>query len=167
MVSLSVLLKTVVFTVLVPGGVAGLIPRLLAQYDREIPLLDLRIVRSIGRVSRISGLLLYVYTAWQFSSEGRGTPSPSHETEELVTGGIYAHTRNPMYVGVLLIISGEAVRYKSLHVLWWAAVCWLGFHRRIIEYEEPHLVEKYGEVYEEYCNDVPRWFPQLHLPAAR
>lgn len=68
--------------------------------------------------------------------------------------------RNPMYVGVLLMLGGQAARYKSLHVLWWTIVCWLGFHRRIIEYEEPHLLEKHGEVYEEYCERVPRWLPQ-------
>lgn len=164
MVSPFVLLKTGVFTVLVPGTVAGLIPRLLARYDREAPLLDSRIARVIGRVSLISGLLLYLHTALQFSFEGRGTPSPSHETEELVTGGIYAYMRNPMYVGVLLLIGGQAVRYQSLHVLWWTLVCWLGFHRRIIEYEEPQLVEKHGEIYEEYRERVPRWVPQLHPP---
>lgn len=96
MVSPFVLLKTGVFTVLVPGTVAGLIPRLLARYDREAPLLDSRIARVIGRVSLISGFLLYLHTALQFSFEGRGTPSPSHETEELVTGGIYAYMRNPI-----------------------------------------------------------------------
>lgn len=137
MASPSVLLKTGVFTVLVPGTVAGLVPRLLARYDREAPLLDSRVARVIGRISLVSGLLLYLHTAWRFSFEGRGTPSPSHETEELVTGGVYAHMRNPMYVGVLLLIGGQAVRYQSLHVLWWAVVCWLGFHRRTSSTRNP------------------------------
>jgi protein-S-isoprenylcysteine O-methyltransferase Ste14 len=164
MASPSVGLKTAVFTVLVPGTVAGLVPRLLARYDREASLLGSRIARAIGLVSFVSGLVLYLRTAWQFSSEGQGTPSPSHETEALVTGGVYVHMRNPMYVGVLLVIGGQAVRYRSVHVLWWAVVCWLGFHRRVIEYEEPHLAEKYGDAYEEYCERVPRWLPRLRQP---
>jgi protein-S-isoprenylcysteine O-methyltransferase Ste14 len=165
MASSSVALKTAVFTVLVPGTVAGLVPRLLARYDRESPALGSRVARTVGLVSLASGLVLYLRTAWQFTFEGRGTPSPSHETEELVTGGIYAHTRNPMYVGVLLIIVGRAVRYRSIHVLWWAVVCWLGFHRRVVEYEEPRLAERYGDVYEEYCERVPRWLPRARRPA--
>lgn len=160
MVSPFIVVKTVVFTVLVPGTVVEFIPRLLARYDQESPLLNSRIARVVGRVSLISGILLYVHTAWRFSAEGEGTPSPSDETAELVTSGVYTYMRNPMYIGVLLMLGGQAVRYKSLHVLWWTIVCWLGFHRRIIEYEEPHLLEKHGEVYEEYCERVPRWLPQ-------
>ncbi|MXV62511.1 isoprenylcysteine carboxylmethyltransferase family protein [Natronorubrum sp. JWXQ-INN-674] len=163
----SAMVKTAVFSVLVPGTVAGLIPKLLARYDREAPSLDSRIARSLGRVSFVLGLLLYLHTAWRFASEGRGTPSPTHETEDLVTGGVYAHLRNPMYVGVLLLIGGQAVRYKSLHVLWWAVVCWLGFHRRIIEYEEPRLLEAHGAAYEDYFEEVPRWVPRLHPPHDR
>lgn len=165
MASLVVLLKTAVFTVLVPGTVIEAIPRLLARYDRESSMLDSRIARIVGRVSLFSGILLYLHTAWRFSSEGEGTPSPSDEPDELVTGGVYTHMRNPMYVGVLLVLGGQAVRYKSLHVLWWTVVCWLGFHRRIIQYEEPHLLEKHNETYAEYCERVPRWLPRLHSPS--
>lgn len=161
MVSPYVLLKTAVFTALAPGTVAGLIPRLLARYDRESPSLDSRIARALGRASLVSGILLYLHTAWRFSAEGEGTPSPSDEPVELVTGGVYRHTRNPMYVGVLLIVVGQAVRYRSLHVLWWAVVCWLGFHRRVVEYEEPHLLEKHGEAFEDYREEVPRWLPRV------
>lgn len=167
MTSWSVPLKTAAFTVAVPGTVVGLVPRLLARYDRETPLFDSRIARAVGRVSLVSGLALYLHTAWRFSFEGRGTPSPSHETEALVTGGVYAHVRNPMYVGVLLLLAGQAVRYRSLHVLWWAVACWLGFHRRVVQYEEPRLAQRYGDVYEEYRERVPRWFPRLHRPADR
>ncbi len=161
MASPSVLVKTAIFTVLVPGTVVELIPRLLARFDRESAVLDTRVARVLGGASFLLGLLIYAHTAWRFSDEGEGTPSPSHETEELVTGGIYAHTRNPMYIGVLLLIGGQAVRYQSVHVLWWGIVCWLGFHRRIIEFEEPHLEAKYGDAYEQYRERVPRWLPRL------
>ncbi len=91
-----------------------------------------------------------------------GTPSPYDEPEELVTGGVYAHVRNPMYLELLLCIGGQALLYKSALVLWYGIVLWLATHLRIIEYEEPHLVEKYGEVYEQYCERVPRWLPRFH-----
>ncbi|GAB7020507.1 methyltransferase family protein [Halostagnicola bangensis] len=155
----SPLLKTAVFSVLVPGTVAGLVPRVLARYDRRSPTLERRSVRTVGYALLVSGIVLYLHTAGRFVTEGSGTPSPSDEPPELVTGGVYAYSRNPMYLGVVLAIGGQAVRYKSLHVLWWGVVCWLGFHRRVLEYEEPHLADKHGEAYEEYCERVPRWFP--------
>ncbi|WP_436346359.1 methyltransferase family protein [Natronorubrum sp. FCH18a] len=160
-----VLLKTAVFTVLVPGTVAGAIPRALARYDRESPTLGSRGARIVGTVSLVAGTLLYLHTAFRFSSEGNGTPAPSDEPDDLVTGGIYRYTRNPMYVGVLLVIVGQAVRYRSLHVLWWGLVCWLGFHRRVVDYEEPHLLEKHGDAYEAYRDRVPRWLPIGRPPA--
>lgn len=163
MTSAFALLKSAVFTVLVPGTVVGLIPRVLARYDRRSPTLESPAARLVGRLALLSGALLYVHTATRFA-EGDGTPSPTDEPDELVTGGVYRYTRNPMYVGVLLLIGGQAVRYRSLHVCWWTLVCWLGFHRRIIEFEEPHLQEKHGETYEAYCERVPRWLPRLTPP---
>ena len=166
MTSLPVLLKTAVFTVLVPGTVVAGIPRVLARYDRESPTLDSPGARVVGALSFVAGALLYLHTALRFSSEGDGTPAPRDEPDELVTGGAYRYSRNPMYVGILLLIGGQAVRYKSLHVCWWGLVCWLGFHRRIVEFEEPHLREKHGEAYEEYCDRVPRWLPTGRLTEA-
>lgn len=85
MASPFIVLKTAVFTVLVPGTVVEFIPRLLAQYDQEPPLLNSRIVQIIGRISLLSGILLYVHIAWRFSAEGEGTPSPSDELHHRVT----------------------------------------------------------------------------------
>ncbi|RQG94605.1 methyltransferase family protein [Natrarchaeobius chitinivorans] len=162
MVSPRVLLKTVLFTVLVPVTVAGVIPRVLARW-REHPRLPIGTStgRVLGTASILVGTVVYLHTAWRFAAEGSGTPSPSDEPDDLVTGGLYDHVRNPMYVGVLLVVVGQALRYRSVSVLWWAAGCWLGFHNRVLEYEEPHLAEKHGERYDQYREAVPRWLPRI------
>lgn len=158
----SVYLKTVLFTIVVPGTIAVALPQLLARW-RPHPQLPIgaRTGRILGTVSLALGGLLYVHTAFQFGSEGGGTPSPTDEPDELVTGGLYAHSRNPMYIGVLLIILGQALRQRSVAVLWWGAGMWIGFHNRIIGFEEPHLAEKHGDAYEQYREQVPRWLPGL------
>lgn len=158
-----VLLKTTIFTVLVPGTVAGLIPRLLGRRDLEYQLFDSPLVQRLGRLSLVGGVVLYLHTTFRFADDD-GTPSPHDEPAELVTGGVYAYSRNPMYVGVVLAIVGQAVRYRSALVLWWAAGCVLGFHRRVVDAEEPHLAAKHGETYEEYVEAVPRWIPGPRLP---
>jgi protein-S-isoprenylcysteine O-methyltransferase Ste14 len=111
----------------------------------------------------VSGVLLYLHTVVRFA-EGEGTPSPTDEPDRLVTGGIYSRTRNPMYVGVLQIVVGQALLQRSVAVLWWAVGCWIGFHNRVIGYEEPHLARKHGEAYDRYCERVPRWFPRIRPP---
>ncbi|RQG99581.1 methyltransferase family protein [Natrarchaeobius oligotrophus] len=157
--SISTYLKTIVFTILVPGIVAVAVPQLLARWRKhpELPLNE-HLARGLGILSLVSGILLYVYTSFQFVSEGEGTPSPTDEPKHLVTGGIYAHSRNPMYIGVLLVILGQALLRRSVAILWWGAGMWIGFHNRAIGYEEPHLLEKHGEEYEKYREEVPRWF---------
>lgn len=161
MTSIPVLLKTALFSALVPGTVAVVIPQLLARF-RPHPTLPIGpgLGRLLGTGSLLAGGLLYLHTAVQFATEGKGTPSPTHETEELVTGGVYAHSRNPMYVGVLLVILGQALRQRSLTMCWWAVGCWIGFHNHVICYEEPHLAETHGEAFEAYTAQVPRWLPR-------
>lgn len=156
-----VLLKTAVFSVLVPGTVAGLVPQLLARRDQLALPIPPRVARIAGSASLLAGVLLYLHTAWRFSDEGGGTPSPSDEPPELVTGGVYGYVRNPMYLAVLCCIGGQALLYRSVLVCWWAVGCWLGFHNRILEYEEPHLVAKHGGEYDRYRDRVPRWIPRL------
>ncbi len=164
MVSLQTVAKSALFTLVVPGTVGVWIPQVLRRREHpDGPKLPFprRASRVAGTLSLLAGGLLYTHTAWRFADEGEGTPAPIDEPEPLVVGGIYAHVRNPMYVAVLLVILGQALLYRSIHVLWWAAGCLLGFHDRVVGWEEPHLAEKHGEAYERYCEAVPRWLPRL------
>lgn len=160
-VSPVTVVKLVVFTALVPVTVAIAVPRALLS-RRPYPTLP--IPRPLGKLSGavtgLLGVLVYLHTAGRFLLEGRGTPSPTDEPETLVTGGLYEHVRNPMYLGVLLVIVGQGLWYRSVSILWWGAGCWIGFHNRVLSYEEPHLREKHGEAFEEYLEDVPRWLPK-------
>lgn len=161
MASPLVLLKSAVFTVLVPGAVAGVIPQWLARRESPALPVDRRVARPAGWLALVAGLALYFHTAWRFADEGDGTPAPVDEPEALVVGRVYTYVRNPMYIGVILIVLGQALLYRSAHVLWWAAGCWLGFHHRVVDWEEPHLREKHGEAYDRYCEEVPRWIPRV------
>lgn len=160
MASASTLLKTAAFTALVPVVVAIAIPQLLVarRPHPKLPI-DRTVGRLLGTPAIATGVAIYLHTALGFA-EGGGTPYPRAEPDELVTGGLYDHTRNPMYLGVLLVILGQALLYRSVAVAWWAAGCWIGFHNRVIEYEEPHLAEKHGDAYDEYRERVPRWVPR-------
>ncbi|MDL5361700.1 isoprenylcysteine carboxylmethyltransferase family protein [Halalkalicoccus sp. NIPERK01] len=161
MASIRVALETALFTLVVPGTVAVAVPQLLARRQPR-PRLPIRpgVARVLGATSLASGAALYLHTTGRFAAGG-GTPSPTDEPNELVTSGLYAQTRNPMYLAVLLVVVGQALVHRSVAVLWWAAGCWIGFHNRVIGYEEPHLARKHGVAYERYCERVPRWLPPL------
>jgi protein-S-isoprenylcysteine O-methyltransferase Ste14 len=81
-----------------------------------------------------------------------------------VVVGFYRYVRNPMYVGFafgwigLWIIFGHAdVRLMAI-----VAAIALGVHLFVRFYEEPTLRGKFGDDYEEFCRNVPRWWPRLH-----
>jgi protein-S-isoprenylcysteine O-methyltransferase Ste14 len=84
--------------------------------------------------------------------------------KQLVARGLYGFVRNPMYVGVLLAMDGQALLFGSLATLWYALGAALFFHLFVVCYEEPTLRRQFGESYTEYCQSVPRWIPR---PAAK
>lgn len=105
-----------------------------------------------------SGLILWTTVLFW---NARGTPAPWHPPERFVVRGPYRHVRNPMILGVLLILTGEALLAGSLMIGGWA-ILFLGFyHGMLLAYEEPDLRERFGERYRRYHERVPRWWPRL------
>ena len=75
--------------------------------------------------------------------------------------GLYRYIRNPMYVGVLLVVAGEAILFASWSILVYALCAASGFHLFVLCYEEPALRRKFGAAYDEYVQRVPRWLPHI------
>lgn len=156
-----VLLKTAIFTILVPGTVTVLLPYVLLSAYFAAHRCNLGPLYLVGFVPLLLGISVYLWCAWDFSIIGKGTPAPIDPPKALVQRGLYRFSRNPMYVGVLLILAGEAVLFRSPFLAAYAALFWLFFHLVVIGYEEPVLRRKFGSAYDEYINRVPRWFPKL------
>ena len=83
------------------------------------------------------------------------------EPPKLVRQGLYRFTRNPMYVGVVTVILGQALVFSDLRLFTYAAVVWLGFHLFVLIYEEPTLSQTFGASYDVFRANVPRWVPRL------
>jgi len=81
--------------------------------------------------------------------------------EDLVTDGLFGHTRNPMYVGNLLILAGIAIASNSWLCVVLSLALFTFVYVAIVAAEEQYLVGKFGPAYEAYCADVPRWLPRL------
>jgi protein-S-isoprenylcysteine O-methyltransferase Ste14 len=77
--------------------------------------------------------------------------------EGLVTEGLYAHCRNPMYVGNLLVLTGIAVASNSWTCLAVAVPLFTFFYVCIVAAEEEFLRTRFGATYDAYARDVPRW----------
>jgi protein-S-isoprenylcysteine O-methyltransferase Ste14 len=92
-----------------------------------------------------------------FAVKGRGTLSPADPTRRLVVSGLYKFSRNPMYVGVMMILIGEAIFFQSNNLWVYLLVVFMGFNLFIFLHEEPRLRRDFGEEYNKYYQKVRRW----------
>lgn len=153
-----VLVKTLIFTVLAPGAVTVLVPYLLLGPRPEF---DLGPLRFVGVLSMALGAGTYLWCAWNFVFACRGTPAPIDPPKELVVKGPYRFVRNPMYIAVGLVLSGEAILFQSYNLVVYALLAWLACHLFVVFYEGPTLRQKFGVPYEAYRQAVPRWIPRF------
>lgn len=148
--------KAAAFTLVVPGTVVGIAPRLLAA-NFEIRELSIGSARYVGWILVVAGVGGYLACALDFVRIGRGTPAPIDAPQNLVIRGLYRWSRNPMYVSVLLVVFGQALVLESLSIFVYGLVLWAAFHAFVRWYEEPRLTRQFGEPYERYRMMVPRW----------
>nr|MCS5610899.1 isoprenylcysteine carboxylmethyltransferase family protein [Candidatus Poribacteria bacterium] len=92
---------------------------------------------------------------------GIGTLAPWNPPENLVVTGLYSHVRNPMLIGVICILLGETFLAQSGNILIWTTLLFVLINIGFVLKEEPDLVDRFGEEYEEYRRYVPRWIPRL------
>ena len=151
-------LKSILFFVLAPGMVAGFIPLALLRNGAQV---------RTGWLSYlafplwVAGTAILIWCFWDFVQKGKGTPAPIAPPKELVVSGLYKYVRNPMYVGVLLVITGHFLWFGFWNLLIYAALVFLAFNSFVIFYEEPNLKQRFGAAYESYRQRVPRWIPRF------
>ncbi len=98
---------------------------------------------------------LYVFRI--FNRRGEGTPIPIQPSRKVITTGIYSKTRNPMYIGHMLIALGEFLIFGHAGILIYMLLLAILLHALVIWWEEPGLKKRLGKQYEEYLKKVPRW----------
>src|SRR4051812_1317185 len=149
---------SLVFLLVEPGVVAGLVPWLLTDWSAHDWSLALRL---IGAATIATGLALLLPAFIRFAIDGRGTPAPVAPTERLVVTGAYRYVRNPMYLGVAALIVGQGLLLGQAVLLAYAAIFVVVVTVFVHSYEEPSLARKFGQQYETYRSAVPRWRPRL------
>jgi protein-S-isoprenylcysteine O-methyltransferase Ste14 len=146
------------FFVVAPGVVVGLIPWGLTDgWDAKNPWAPLVV---LGAVLLAAGLLVLVRAFVRFVVEGIGTPAPVAPTEHLVVGGLYRHVRNPMYLALAAIVTGQALVLGRPALLLYAAAVLAITATFVRVYEEPTLRSQFGAEYDAYCRAVPGWRPR-------
>lgn len=162
---MELLVKNLFFTVLVPGTVAVYLPISIAG-DGAGRGSGGALLTVVALLAFVVGGAIYAWCLWDFASFGRGTPAPIDPPQRLVVRGLYRWSRNPMYVGVLTVVLGQAAWFGSLGLVLYACAVAACFQLFVMLYEEPHLRRQFGPDYEAYCTRVGRWLPRLRRRGA-
>lgn len=160
------LLRHLVSIMVLPVSVIGVVPVLLYwffhfvlfwdfQYHTEISIL----ATGIGLAAL--GFILLCSTIQLFVKKGEGTIAPWNPTQKLIVTGFYSHVRNPMHIGVFLILTGESAIANSIPLILWTAMFIVGNLIYVPTIEEAKLAERFGDEYSTYKKYVPRWIPRL------
>lgn len=157
---MSPVLRTLIFTVAVPGFWTVGLPYWWLVRRGMRP--DFSLARLPGWLLIVAGGALYLVCAfWGFAIRGKGTPAPIDPPKKLVVEGPYRVVRNPMYWGVISVMLGESIVFHSAALAELAGIFFVCVTLFVILYEEPILRSKFGADYEEYCRRVPRWIPRI------
>ena len=157
--------KGILFTILVPGTVAGFIPYLLTR--NRIPDISAGFFHWAGLLIITLGIFIYLWTFLSFLLRGKGTPAIwftkvisfiiGEEPVKMVVSGLYKYSRNPMYTGVITTVAGQGFFFQYTSLLWYALSLFIIFTFVVILIEEPHLEEKFGDEYKAYKKKTRRW----------
>jgi protein-S-isoprenylcysteine O-methyltransferase Ste14 len=130
--------------------------------DWAAPLYLLRILLSfptrvgVGLLLVAGGVALAIAGARTFRTSGTNV-NPSQPALQLVTTGIYTHLRNPMYVGLALMVAGIGIGSGSDWMLILLIPAALVMHYGVVRREEAYLTRKFGDPYRTYMETVPRY----------
>jgi protein-S-isoprenylcysteine O-methyltransferase Ste14 len=163
-------LRALAFTVLLPGFVGGFAPWLLRRAYPSHG--DPGALRYAGWTLIAFGLGMLLAAVAAFAASGKGTGAiffvgpwlrwlVGQEPAKFVSAAIYGRVRNPMYLGVLAAVAGQAIVFASPILAGYAALLAVVFHFTVVWIEEPHLRKRDGAAFEQYCREVPRWIPRL------
>ncbi len=154
----KIIWKLLAFRLLVGGIITIYSPySILLSHPASAPLL-LNVFTITGLLLIVAGCAIYLRCVWDFAFIGQ-----ADDPKILIARGTYRFVRNPMYVGLVLILLGESLMFRSVWLLGYALGVWICIHLLVILYEERALLKKFGAGYEQYCRKVPRWIPNFYI----
>lgn len=121
----------------------------------------INVISVVGLMILLIGFVTMILTIRMFIQSGKGTLAPWSPTRKLVVFGLYRYVRNPMILGVSLVLLGESILFRSNRIVIWLVVFFTTHHIYCLLSEEPGLVKRFGREYVEYKENVPRWIPRL------
>ena len=142
-----------------PAIILALVPYYITHF--RVPANEARTQIAAAILLILIGLIPLLESIIRFVVVGHGSLVPIAPPEHLVVSGLYRFVRNPMYVGVLTVITGEALVLMKRGMFIHLCVVWLLIQLFIVFYEEPKLARTFPSEYPRYRSHVHRWLPRI------
>jgi protein-S-isoprenylcysteine O-methyltransferase Ste14 len=141
------------------GWLTGYLRPLDASLGIELPAW----VQIPGIVAVVAGAVEVLACGAILSTRGIGTLRGEEwfMPRDFLATGPFRCVRNPMSLGAVVLMVGIALLHRSMLALGLAATLFMVFHLVVVFLEEPGLEKRFGERYQEYRRNVPRWLPRL------
>lgn len=115
----------------------------------------------IAGLMSLTGIVLMVWSISIQYTLGKGTPFPKVSTQQLITTGPYAYTRNPITLGALLLYLGVAIGLGSIPVILLILIIFTALLTFIYKHETRELTERFGEEYLAYRKRTAFLIPRM------
>ena len=112
--------------------------------------------KLVASVSVIAGFTVMIL-AWLQFKRSDAAVCPTAKTSQIIMNGMYRYSRNPMYLGMLLMLLGAAFIMGTIPSMLSPAVFFLIIDKIFIPYEEDKLQSSFGDSYNEYMMATRRW----------
>ena len=112
--------------------------------------------RVFGAILGTIGFGVMMGAWWQFKKRDTAI-CPLEKTDSLITSGLFRISRNPMYAGMIAMLSALAIFFGTIPFYLAALAYFLVINGVFCPYEENKLTESFGDTYSSYKNDVRRW----------
>ncbi|MDP6981215.1 MAG: isoprenylcysteine carboxylmethyltransferase family protein [Myxococcota bacterium] len=110
----------------------------------------------IGGALLVTGVAILISANGHFRRTGQD-PKPWKVSPELLGSGVYAWTRNPMYLSMGVLQAALGILFDNMWVVLLVPVTWFTIYHIAIRHEETYLEDKFGGPYSEYKDKVRRW----------
>ena len=150
-------LKAALFTAVVPGTVAVLVP-LLLKGDRAVAGGVTLVLAGLPFRPRRRSLSALRVGLCGFRRRDSGA---NRRAQKAGTNGVYRYSRNPIYIAELTLIAGWAILFTAPIIVAYGVVLFVVLSRAVRRYEEPRLARQFGDQYAAYTAETGRWLPRL------
>ena len=114
------------------------------------------LINLIGILGLIISIFIF-FSGFNLFNSYSENPVPNSPSEKLIKTGIFAYTRNPIYLSFVLFHLSMFLVFENVMYLITAIIQGIWIHNKVIKYEEEYLLKKFNEEYRRYMNSVKRW----------